>query len=300
LELEEFRIGAVTVLLGARGGKYPDGNALLVEGTHERLVIDPSLGLRARTAFRARVDRVLNSHCHEDHVAGNSLYPDVPWHLHEADLHAIQSLDAMVGIYGLSEPAATAFRGLLVETFHFTPRTDAVPFKDGDVFDLGGVRVRAIRAPGHTPGHCVFHIEQPDDLLFLADIDFSGFGPYYGDAESNLDDFERSLAVLRKIEARGYVTSHKPMLIRERAEFLERIDRYAAVIVDRDRRLLAYLSEPHSMDEIVAHRFIYRPEDEISYADDAERRHMVQHLERMLRDGRVREVAAGRYLARAS
>jgi hypothetical protein len=42
------------------------------------------------------VDRVLNSHCHEDHVAGNGRFRDVPWHLHAADLLGIRSLDDQI------------------------------------------------------------------------------------------------------------------------------------------------------------------------------------------------------------
>ena len=39
-------------------------------------------------------------------------------------------------------------------------------------------------------------------MLYLGDIDLSSFGPYYGDAWSDLEDFERSLALVRAIEAR--------------------------------------------------------------------------------------------------
>ena len=77
--LEEQEIGAVTVLYGERRGKYPHGNTLLVRGRSESLLIDPSLGLVARApAEPPAVDRVLHSHCHEDHFAGSFLYPDAP------------------------------------------------------------------------------------------------------------------------------------------------------------------------------------------------------------------------------
>jgi glyoxylase-like metal-dependent hydrolase (beta-lactamase superfamily II) len=206
--LEERRIGAVTVLFGERGGKYPQGNTLAVRGSEECLVIDPSLGLLPRSGALPPADRVLNSHCHEDHVAGNHLFPDVPWHLHEEDLPCIRSIDAFMGVYGFPEPIHSAFREQLVERFHVVPRPDALGYADGDVFDLGGgVRVRVIHAPGHTRGHCVLHVE-PDDVLYLADIDLSSFGPYYGDAWSSLEDFERTLEKVRSLSARHYATFH--------------------------------------------------------------------------------------------
>jgi glyoxylase-like metal-dependent hydrolase (beta-lactamase superfamily II) len=252
-ELEDRTLGSVTVLFGERGGKYPQGNTLWVRGSEESLLIDPSLGLMPRRGNLPSVDRVLNSHCHEDHVAGNR--------------------------------------------FHFVPRPDALAFSDGQVFDLGGgTRVRVIHAPGHTRGHCLFHIE-PDDVLHLGDIDLSSFGPYYGDAWSDLEDFERTLAWVRDLEARHYATFHHVGVLEDRAAYLDRFDRFAAVIGDRERRLLEFLTgTPRSLDDIVAHRFVFRPGDDVPQAPVVETRSMSLHVERLLREGRVREVEPGRYL----
>jgi glyoxylase-like metal-dependent hydrolase (beta-lactamase superfamily II) len=288
-------LGRVTVLGGERDGKYPHGNSLLITGTEETAVVDPSLSVVARPR-RPRADRVLNSHCHEDHVAGNHLFPDAPWHLHEADRPGLESLDAMMTIYGMSPAIDAAFRRIVVDEFHFTPRPDARAFRDGDVFDLGRCRVRVIHAPGHTRGHCVFHVE-PDDVLYLGDIDLSSFGPYYGDAWSSLADFERTLALVRGIEARWYATFHHIGVVDGRAAFRERLDRFAAVIATREARLLAFLAAPRTLDDVVAHRFVYRPGDAVAFADDVERRSMRQHLDRLLASGRVREPEPGRFLA---
>ncbi len=243
------------------------------------------------------MDRVINSHCHEDHIAGNHLFPKVPWHLHELDLPGIRSLDAMMAIYGFPESIEAPFRQAVVEQFFFTPRDDARAYRDGDVFDLGDSRVRVIHTPGHTRGHCCLLVEwegSDDRLLYLGDIDLSSFGPYYGDAWSNLEDFERSLDTVRTVDARWYATFHHIGVL-ERASFLERLDRYAAVIRGREQRLLEFLEEAHSLDEIARHRFIYRPHDPVAFAEAVERRSMGQHLERLIRQGRVEEVEGGRY-----
>ena len=101
--VEDQKIGPVTVLYGEQRGKYPDGNPLLVEGSEESLIIDPSLAMLPRRHRLPKVDRVLNSHCHEDHIAGNHLFPNVPWHLHDLDIAGIQSLDDMMKICFSSE-----------------------------------------------------------------------------------------------------------------------------------------------------------------------------------------------------
>lgn len=293
--LEEQLFGPVTVLYGERRGKYPHGNTLIVRGREESLAIDPSLGLVARGA-PPPVDRVLHSHCHEDHVAGSFLYPAAPWLFHEADAPAMRSLDALMDLYGYPEPIRSMWSKAVVEQFHFTPRADVTTFRGGAVFDLGGVTVEAIHAPGHTRGHCFFRVE-PVGLVYLADVDLSSFGPYYGDAWSELEDFERTLAMARDLDARYYATFHHIGVLEGRAAYLERLERYIAVIADRERRLLAYLAEPHTLDEIVRHRFVYRPQDQVVFADGVERRSMAMHLARLARDGRVREVAPGRYVA---
>jgi glyoxylase-like metal-dependent hydrolase (beta-lactamase superfamily II) len=292
--LQDLKIGNVTVLFGERGGRYPHGNSLLVTGGEETVLIDPSLAVIPRREALPPVNRLLLSHCHEDHIAANFLFQDSPWHFHEEDIPGIQSLEGMMAIYGFDEPFHSAWQQAIVERFHFTPRTDAISFRDGDVFDLGGVRIRVIHTPGHTRGHSAFLIE-PDNVLYLGDIDLSSFGPYYGDAWSDLESFEKTLERVRAIEARRYATFHHIGVLDGREAFLERFDRFARVIRDREERLLAYLSEPRSLDEIAEHRFVYRPKDPVAFAAPVERRSMGQHLSRLVRRGTVREVDTGRF-----
>ena len=156
------------------------------------------------------------------------------------------------------------------------------------------MRVRVIHAPGHTRGHSLFHIE-PDDVLYLGDIDLSSFGPYYGDAWSSLEDFEHTLAMVRELPARWYVTFHHVGVLEGRTAFLERLDRFTAVIARREAALLDFLAEPRSLDDIAAHRFVYRPGDDIPYADDRRAPEHGQHVDRLLAAGRVVEVTPGRY-----
>ena len=299
-DLLDRTIGSVTVCFGARAGKYPHGNSLLVRGRDAVAVIDPSLGLLPRRAALPRADLVLNSHCHEDHIAGNHLFPEAPWHVHDDDRPGFASLDGMLAIYGYPEPIGSAFRRILVDEFHYQARPDAVAFRDGDVFELGGgVRIRVIHAPGHTRGHSFFWVE-PDDVLYLADVDLSSFGPYYGDAWSSLAAFERTLDALPALRPRHWATFHHVGVLDARDAFEARLARFRAVIGDREARLLAYLREaPRSLAEIARHRFVYRPEDAVGWAEPVEARSMQQHLERLLAAGRVHEVEPGRYLARA-
>lgn len=299
----DARYGPVRVIGGARGGRYPQGNSLLVEGERETIVIDPSLGVIARRDELPRVDRVINSHCHEDHIAGNHLFADVPWHVHVLDRPGFADLDGMMAIYGYGGAIEDAFRKAVVDQFHYRPRPDAIPYQDGDVFDLGGVTITAHHTPGHTRGHCCLSIEWQEGattrrLVYLGDIELTSFGPYYGDAWSDLEDFERSLTRVRAIRADWYATFHHIGVLAGREAFLARLDVFEAKIAEREQRLLGFLAEPRSLEEVAAHRFVYRPQDPVPFAEAVERRSMGMHIDRLLRDGRVERVDGGRYRAR--
>lgn len=103
---------------------------------------------------------------------------------------------------------------------------------------------------------------------------------------------------MRPLAPRHWATFHHIGVLDDREAFLARLDRFEAVIADRERRLAAYLrAVPRTLAEIARHRFVYRPEDAVPFAEPVEARSMAQHLERLLAGGTVREVEPGRYLA---
>ncbi|MET0908337.1 MAG: MBL fold metallo-hydrolase, partial [Ilumatobacteraceae bacterium] len=63
----------VSVLVGDANGAYPSGNSLLVRGAGETIIIDPSVTVVERGGAPMPVDAIVNSHSHEDHMAGNGL-----------------------------------------------------------------------------------------------------------------------------------------------------------------------------------------------------------------------------------
>src|SRR5215510_5069026 len=240
--------GAVTVLVGEKNGKYPDGNSVLVRGREAALLIDPSLSVAGRAGELAAVDLVVQSHVHEDHVAGLFRFPHAAVHAHRDDVLGLHGLPGLQAIYGYEDASSAALQEWVETKFNYRPRPDAQAYDDGTVFDLGGATVRAIHLPGHTRGHCAL-LAEPAGVLYLGDIDLTGFGPYYGDAWSCLDDFERSLARVRDIPARVWVSFHHVGVLTERAEFLAKLDRFAGRIAERERALLEYLAAPRSLED---------------------------------------------------
>jgi len=283
----------VTVLVGPDNGAYPSGNSLVVAGAGETIIIDPSVTVVEKGGAGVPIDAVLNSHAHEDHLAGNGLFSHARIHIHDDDLMGAESLDGLLDVYGLEGQPRIDFGNQLLEEFHYTPRPDAQGFSDGHVFDLGGTTVEAVHLPGHTKGHSGFRID--GGVFFLSDIDLTGFGPYYGDVWSSLEDFDESLRQVRDEEADWYVTFHHKGIIEGRQAFVERVDAFHAVIDRRHNAMLDYLVEPHSLDEMMEHRFVYRPHVEHVFADSVERRTAELHVARMVERGEAVEVEPGRW-----
>ena len=285
----------VSVLIGDGNGAYPSGNSLIVRGDGETIIIDPSVSVVDRGGAGLAIDAVVNSHSHEDHMPGNGFFGDARIHIHHEDLPGARSLEGLMDVYGLSGQPRTDFEKIVLDEFHYSPRPVAQGFGDGHRFELGGITVEAVHLPGHTRGHSGFRID--GGVFFLSDIDLTGFGPYYGDVWSDLEDFEASLHQVREEEADTYVTFHHKGIIDSRATYLEMIDNFIAVIDRRHQAMLAFLTEPRTVEDMVAHRFIYRPHVDHVFADNVERRSATMHLDRMQRRGEATEVEPGRFQA---
>jgi len=216
---------------------------------------------------------------------------------HEADAPYLHSLEVLLTLYGMGDEGSEAFKESLVDDFHFVPRPDVQSFGDNHVFDLGGGNtITAIPTPGHTAGHTAFLIE-PDSVLVIGDIDLTGFGPYYADAVSSLTQFEASMNRIRDIEAAWYVTFHHKAVIEGHEAFVAALDTYAGAIQRRDDAMVGFLQEPHSLADMVDHRFLYRPHVDLPWVTSAEERTSQQHLERLLGQGRIARTADDRFVA---
>ncbi|MBL8147800.1 MAG: MBL fold metallo-hydrolase [Anaerolineae bacterium] len=131
------------------------------QATGEALVIDPSRHiepyLRAAAAEGLRIAHVTETHIHADYVSGSR--------------ELVRATGARLYL--------SAEGGLDWQYAFSTP--DTTLLHDGDVWQVGNVRIQALHTPGHTPEHLVFMFtdtlaaDQPmgiftGDLLFVGDV----------------------------------------------------------------------------------------------------------------------------------
>ena len=282
-----MQLGHATVHFGDKNGKYPDGNQVIVTGSDTKVAFDLPVCSRYLRDELQGTDLVVLGHVHEDHVAGLRLLPDAVVAAPEQDAPALRSLDGLRAHYGYSEETWERFLPLLTERFDFEPRPDATAYADGAMWDLGGCRVRAVHAPGHTAGHSVLVVE-PAGVAFLGDIDLSSFGPYYGDATSSLPAFRRTLQLVRELDVGVWITFHHKGVVTDRETFLSLLSAFERRLDERSAAIVGAIGAGvATLEQLVEHRFLYPRGYGASFVDDVERASIRAHLAELEAAGRL-------------
>ena len=259
---------------------------MYIEGAE--ILIDPASDRERLIQLREtqRVKRVWLSHWHEDHLMHLDLFDNLPLWISKKDSSALSSLETFLDCYGIDyHDYREYWRKLLKEDFHFKSRRPTQFLEGGQIINLGVVTVEVISTPGHTPGNLAFLFREPK-VLFMGDYDLAKFGPWYGDMYSSIEQTIDSVNFLRKIPAKVFLTSHETGVFTEDPERLW--DDYLSVIFDRENRLLKFLNEPRTMEEIVGACIIYgRPREPKAFFELGEQGLMKKHLERLIRLGQV-------------
>jgi len=155
--------------------------AYLIGSRAERkaFVVDPAWNVRGLLERAAEDDievvGALVTHYHQDHVGG------------EIFGHVIEGLAALLAVQPMPIHANKHECAGLIKVTGVSAR-DLVQHESGDLLELGGVGVRLIHTPGHTPGSQCFLVEESGrpghlvagDTLFLnacGRVDLPGSDP---------------------------------------------------------------------------------------------------------------------------
>lgn len=292
----ERAFGPVRLIPGAGNGRYPHSNSVYVEGAG--ILIDAGAdAVRYRELLAGPgVKEVWLSHWHEDHLAYLDLFEGLPLRQMAIEAEPLSGIEPFLDWYGIGkEEYRDYWRRTLPTDFHFRPRRATRHFTPGEIIDLGTCTAEVIHAPGHTPGFTAFFFREPE-VLYLGDYDLTAFGPWYGDRDSSIDGTIASVRRLQQFPAKVWLTSHEDGCFE--GDATEAFDRYLAVIDAREAKLLEFLSEPRTLDDIVAACLVYRkPRQPKAFFEWGEGAIMGKHLERLLGRGEI-VLDAGRYRRR--
>ncbi len=148
---------------------FQENTYVLCDETGECVIIDPGCyDNEERGALAAFIRennltpvRLLNTHCHIDHVLGNKFVSEafrLNPEIHKDDLPVLGSLMQVAHLYGLNaEPSPAPGKFL----------------KEGDKITFGRSELDVLFTPGHSPGSICF-VSNPGKFIIGGDVLFYG------------------------------------------------------------------------------------------------------------------------------
>ena len=276
--------GRIWLIEGGKGGRYPYAHSLyLRDGGGVLFDCGSDLQDILRLKKEAGLRVIVMTHYHEDHFHFLHTLPEVEVWATEEDAPALESFEVLLDRYGVvGSEWEPFFRKLLTEKFSYRPRRIARRIVDGERLRFGRTESTAILAPGHTPGHLCLQFPS-DGVLFLADYDLTGFGPWYGDKPGSIEAFRRSAKRLAEIGSGIHVVSHEIPV--HRGNIGPKMDAYLSHIDRREETLRDFLRQPHGIREIIDRRIVYGEGHPGPWFDYGEWALLSKHLEGMLARG---------------
>ena len=218
-------------------GLFPYCNGYLLTG-EETVLIDTGIGEEKIREIdkKSHIDVVIISHSHPDHIRNWDLLKDR--HL----LLPQQTPDAVHDIQLLGQRFAGTLEGgaRWVEVFGrglglLPLREPDGRFGDGDLLKVGGTELEAIHAPGHLDDHYCF-LDRKSGTLLTTDIDFSSFGPWYSNPESDIELFRATVEKVMSLPFSRVCSSHKAPIegraVTQFESFLEGFDRHKRTVLE--------------------------------------------------------------------
>jgi len=148
---------------------FDENTYILYDETRECVIIDPGCSSKSEqeeiTAFikeeGLKPVKLLNTHCHIDHVFGNSFIAkkyNLGLEIHKDDLQTLRSLPQVSHLYGLNAEES-------VEPSNF--------LSEGEQIKFGHSVLDILFTPGHSPGSICF-VSRNDKFVIGGDVLFYG------------------------------------------------------------------------------------------------------------------------------
>jgi hydroxyacylglutathione hydrolase len=140
---------------------FAENTYILFDESKKAVVIDPGCyGKDEESQLKLFVEensleviKLLNTHCHIDHVLGNYFVKqtyNVPLIIHEIEVPYLESVSSYSTNYGFAQ---------------YSPTVADQFIKEGDSINFGDQELKILFTPGHSAGHVVFYHEQSKSLI---------------------------------------------------------------------------------------------------------------------------------------
>jgi glyoxylase-like metal-dependent hydrolase (beta-lactamase superfamily II) len=148
---------------------FQENTYILYDDSKSCIIIDPGcyedIEKQELTNFISaeslKVEKLVNTHCHIDHVLGNKFIKEtygVELYIHKNDEATLMAVSSYASNYGFQQYEETSADQFLAE---------------GEKLTFGESELDIIYVPGHAPGHVAF-ISQDDKFCIGGDVLFRG------------------------------------------------------------------------------------------------------------------------------
>lgn len=224
---------------GKNRARYPYSNSLLLDNYLIDTGISGKLLRKLKRSYK--IEHVILSHWHEDHISGNQILKDAHFHCHILDKPIIENINKMIPYYNIEHETVGQELEKMFDLLGMKNTSINNTLENDEIIEINeNIRLKVLHTPGHTAGHCAY-IEMSSKIGFLGDIDLTNH-PYYGNIDANLIDFEQSIQRLLDMDFDIVVTGHRDP-ISGKLTIKDKLRKYYNIIMDREERILSEFSE---------------------------------------------------------
>lgn len=175
-----------------------EGAVLIDSGYHTHAA--QTLALVAQALRGRPLLRLINTHCHSDHMGGNAAMARA----HGCRISIPAGEAAAINAWD-ENAMMLASTGQSAERFHFTDTVAA-----GDVLALGGLQWTAIAAPGHDPNALMFHAPEERILITGDALWENGFGLIFPElfGQSGFAAARSTLETIARLDVETVIPGH--------------------------------------------------------------------------------------------
>lgn len=158
---------SMTTIKSFEFNPFNENTYVLSDESSECIIIDPGchnpeerdILTNYITQENLKVVKLINTHCHIDHVFGNTFIKSnygVELIIHPLDEPTLEAVEVYAPVYGFN---------------NFEPSKADQYIEEGDLINFGNSELEVLFAPGHAPGHVVF-VNKAENFCIGGDVLF--------------------------------------------------------------------------------------------------------------------------------
>jgi len=259
-----------------------------------------------------RVDVYIATHTHLDHVNNlhhfEKLKPNAKKYCPIPENEYLLNIDNFIAVNGAIDfGVGEQMKSMIYNFLKFKEVKSVIGFKPGSEFKFGGINLKTIHLPGHSPGLVAIIIENTNrkqrKIFFATDIGLEYFGAWYGFKYNNLKTIRKDIDKIEKTYLNDdfiLVSSHGEIYFEKRPEIFQQI---LKKIDQNEIKVLKMFDPkiPKSLEDIALKGIIYNTKTVNKYLNLGEEfkklmffwesGFLLNHIYELVEKGKLREVS---------